>query len=143
MHSSEALRSKRQPYSLATPQQADNIAGRVRFQDALEEARPDHYAEIGSSSKLTKEVVVGQSYRLAERLAQDREDYKATDSLLKLAKIQGWVGAEPDSLWTTFGKLSQEDIDAIKRLLKEQVAEREGQANQRPSELPQAGGNLN
>jgi hypothetical protein len=36
--------------------------------------------------------VVGQLYRLAERLAADHEDYKAADTLLKLAKVKGWIG---------------------------------------------------
>jgi hypothetical protein len=104
-----------------TPQQADNIAGRVRFQDALEEARLDYYAEIGSNPKLTKEAVVGQIYQLASRLAADREDFKAADALLKLAKVQGWVGAEPDSSWKVFSNLSQSNIDAVKESLRKQL----------------------
>jgi hypothetical protein len=43
-----------------TPQQADNIAGRVRFMDALEEARLKYYAEIGSNPRLTRDTIVGQ-----------------------------------------------------------------------------------
>src|SRR5215471_9023735 len=74
-----------------TPQEADNIQGRIRFQDALAEARMSYYAEIGSNPSLTKQAVVGQLYKLAERLANDREDYKAADALLKLAKVQGWL----------------------------------------------------
>jgi hypothetical protein len=72
-----------------TPQEADNIQGRIRFQDALDEARLTYYAEIGLNPRLTKEAVVGQLYKLAERQANDREDYKAADALLKLAKVQG------------------------------------------------------
>jgi len=48
------------------------------------------------------------------------EDYKAADAVLKLAKVKGIIGAEPDSLWKTFGTFSQADIDAIKERLKEQ-----------------------
>lgn len=83
---------------------------------------PEHYAEIGSDPKLTKEAIVGQLYKLAERLANDREDYKAADSLLNLAKVQGGIGVEPDSLWATFSKLSQADIDKVKERLKAQIA---------------------
>ena len=92
------------------------------FKEALEEARLAHYAEIGSNPRLTKEAVVGQLYVLASRLASDREDYKASDALLKLAKVQGWMGAEPDSLWTTFSKLSQAELDEVRRRLREQQA---------------------
>lgn len=73
-----------------TPQQADNIWGRRRFQDALEEARLKYYTEVGSNPRLTKDAVVGQLFVLAQRLTEDREDAKGADSLLKLAKIQGW-----------------------------------------------------
>jgi len=104
-----------------TPQEADNISGRIRFQEALEEARLAYYSETGSNPKLTKDAVVGQLYRLAERLAADREDYKSADTLLKLAKVQGWVGdAEPDSLWKTFSKLNYAEIEEVKKRLKDQ-----------------------
>jgi len=108
-------------------EEAEALKDRKLFKEKLEEARLAHYSEIGSSQKLTKDVIVGQLYKLAERLANDREDYKAADSLLKLAKVQGWVGAEPDSLWVTFTKLSQADIDEVKRRLKEQTAQKKGQ----------------
>ena len=55
-----------------TPQQADNIQGRIRFQDALEEARLTYYSEVGSNPRLTKEAITGQLYKLAERLTEDR-----------------------------------------------------------------------
>ena len=58
-------------------------------------------------------------FKLAERLAADREDFKSADALLKLAKMQGWVGAEPDTLWKTFSALSQADIDEVRKRLKE------------------------
>jgi hypothetical protein len=41
-----------------TPQQADNIQGRVRFPDALEQARLKYYAEVGGNPRLTKDAVV-------------------------------------------------------------------------------------
>jgi len=37
-----------------SPQQADNIQGHIRFQDALEDARFTYYAEVGSNPRLTK-----------------------------------------------------------------------------------------
>jgi hypothetical protein len=101
-------------------EEAEALKDRKLFKEALDAARLANYSEIGSSSLLTKEAVVGQIYKLAARLAADHEDYKATDALLKLAKVQGWVGAEPDSLWKVFSGLSQADIDEIKGRLKEQ-----------------------
>jgi hypothetical protein len=102
-------------------EEAQAISARKLFKERLEDKRLANYSEIGSNPKLTKDAVVGQLYRLAERLATDREDYKAADTLLKLAKVQGWTGeAEPDTLWKTFSKLSQADLDEMKKRLKEQ-----------------------
>jgi hypothetical protein len=101
-------------------EEADALKDRKLFKERLEEKRLAYYSEIGSNPKLTKEAVVGMILKLAERLAQDREDFKSADALLKLAKMQGWVGAEPDSLWKTFSALTQAQIDEVKERLKEQ-----------------------
>ena len=97
-----------------TPQEADNIQGRIRFQHALEEARLKYYAEVGSNPRLTKDAVVGQLYKLAERLAADQEDYKAADALLKLAKVQGWTSGEEYRDKPVLANLTQADIDRIR-----------------------------
>ena len=96
---------------------AENIKRRKLFQKALEDAKIAFYTEIGSSPKLSKDLVVGQVYRLAGKLAEEGEAYKATDALLKLAKIRGWVGNEPDSFYDLFKDLSQKDIDEMKQKL--------------------------
>jgi hypothetical protein len=84
-----------------TVEEAHDLTDRKLFEGILEEKRLAHYTEIGSNPKLTKEAVVGMVFKLAERLANDREDFKSAEALLKLAKMQGWVGAESDSLWKT------------------------------------------
>ena len=99
------------------PQQAANISSRIRFQHALDEARLEYFTEIGSNPRLTKEAVVGQLYLLACRLADDREDAKAADALLKLAKIQGWLGYEPETMFKTVGSLNQSELDELKQRL--------------------------
>jgi hypothetical protein len=102
-----------------TPQQADNIQGRIRFQDELEEARLKYYAEIGGNPRLTKDAVVGQLFLLALRLTKDREDYKAADALLKLAKVQGWINGEGAAQQDDFLKnIRQADLDWMKAQLK-------------------------
>jgi hypothetical protein len=97
-----------------TPQQADNIQGRLRFQDALEEARLKYYAEIGANPRLTKDAVVGQLFLLALRLTEDREDAKAADALLKLAKVQNWTSGEEYKDKPVCGNLSQAEIDRLR-----------------------------
>jgi hypothetical protein len=75
-----------------TVEEAEALQGRKLFKQCLEEKRLAHDSEIGSNPKLIKEAVVGIVVKLAERLANDREDLKGADALLKLAKMQGWVG---------------------------------------------------
>jgi hypothetical protein len=45
-----------------------------------------YYIEIGRSGRISKELIIGELFKLAMRLAEDRKDYKAADALLKLAK---------------------------------------------------------
>jgi hypothetical protein len=111
-------------------EKAEALKDRKLFKERLEEKRLAYYSEIGSNPKLTKEAVVGMVFKMAERLANDREDYKSADALLKLAKMQGWVGAEPDSLWKTFSALSQKDIDEMKEHFKEQQQAQTTEAQQ-------------
>ena len=94
-------------------EQAEVLKDRKLFKEALESARLAHYAELGSDYRLNRDAVVGQIFKLAERLASDREDYKAADALLKLSKIKGWVG-EPEHKPSLFDGLTQTDIDRLK-----------------------------
>ena len=68
--------------------------------------------------------MVGQIFKLAQRLASDREDYKAADALLKLSKIKGWVG-EPEHKPSLLDGLTQSDIDTLRARVKK--AEEQGQ----------------
>jgi hypothetical protein len=113
-----------------TPQQADNIQGRMRFQDALEEARLKYYAAVGANPRLTKEAVAGQLFMLAQRLAADGEDAKAADALLKLAKVQNWTSGEENKDRPVLGNLSQADIDRLRAEVnaKQEEQEQDGEA---------------
>lgn len=110
-------------------QEADNIQGRQRFADALQEERLKYYADIGSNPRLSKDVLIGKVYLLSERLASDREDAKASEALFRLAKIQGWIageGGEQRSLVDVLARfLTQADLDRLKADAKK--AEEQGQ----------------
>jgi len=112
-----------------TPQQGDNIQGRIRFQDALEEARLKYYAEIGGNPRLTKDALIGKVYLLSERLASDREDAKASEALFRLAKIQGWIAGEgaeqPSSIELLARLLRDSDLEELKGQI--QKAEEQGE----------------
>jgi hypothetical protein len=111
-----------------TIEEAENIKDRKLFQKALEDAKIAYYNEIGSNPRLSRDVVVGQIYELANVLAKEGETYKASDALLKLAKIKGWIGYEPDTLYKMLSGLSQRDIDEMKQKLNEEAKQNENQA---------------
>lgn len=117
-----------------TIEEADNIKGRKLFQKALDEVKIAYYNEIGSNPKLSRDVVVGQIYELANVLTKEGEAYKASDALLKLAKIKGWIGYEPDTLYKMLSGLSQRDIDEMKQKLSE-AKQNEGQADGEPTAI--------
>src|SRR5262245_26034300 len=112
-----------------TTHEADNILGRTRFQDALEEARLSYYAGIGSNPHLTKDALIGKVYLLSERLASDGEDAKATEALFRLAKIQGWIagegGGQPSVVDLLARLLTQSDLAKLKE--QAEKAEEQGQ----------------
>lgn len=105
-------------------EEAEALKDRKLFKEALESAKLAHFAEIGSDYRLNRDAVVGQIFKLAERLASDREDYKAADALLKLSKIKGWVG-EPEHRVSLLDGLTQTDIDRLRAQVKK--AEEQGQ----------------
>ena len=98
-------------------EEAEALKDRKLFKEALESARLTHFADIGSDYRLNRDAVVGQIFKLAERLAADREDYKAADALLKLSKIKGWVG-EPEHKPSLLDSLTQSDIDTLRAQIK-------------------------
>jgi hypothetical protein len=126
-----------------TIEEADNIKGRKLFQKALDEAKIAYYNEIGSNPKLSRDVVVGQIYELANVLTKEGEAYKASDVLLKLAKIKGWIGYEPDTLYKMLSGLTQRDIDEMKQKLSEEAKQDEGQATEASTDIVRQSERLN
>jgi hypothetical protein len=117
-----------------TIDQADAILKRKLFQKTLQEANTTYYTELGSSPEVTKDMLVGKMLVLAEKLAEEGESYKASDALLKLAKIKGWVGNEPDSFYDIFKDLSQKDIDEMKHKLSLRMEEEAQAPGEQPTE---------
>jgi hypothetical protein len=113
-----------------TPQEADNIQGRIRFQAELEEARLKYYQEIGSNPRLTRDAVIGYIFKLAERLATDREDAKATEALFRIAKVQGWTSGEDSKDKPVYGNLSQAEIDRLRAEINAKQQKDQEQAGQ-------------
>lgn len=71
-------------------------------------------------------------------MADDREDAKAADALLKLSKIQGWLGYDPDSsMFKTLQSLNQSELDELRRrlLAKKEDQEASNEATVEPSHI--------
>ena len=126
-----------------SPQEADNIQGRIRFQDALEEARLKYYAEIGANPRLTKDAIVGQLFVLAQRLATDHEDAKSADALLKLAKVQNWTSGEDYKDRPVYANLTQADIDRLRAELRSKQEQQSSEPSGDPSQLVSARAKVN
>ena len=107
-------------------EEAEALKDRKLFKEALESARLAHFADIGSDYRLNRDAVVGAIFKLAQRLAADREDYKAADALLKLAKIRGWTSGEPEHKPSLLDSLMQSDIDALKAQIERAEEQGEG-----------------
>ena len=110
--------------------EADAIQKRKLFRECLEEARIRYYQELGSCPSVSKETITGAMFKLASRLEQE-EPYKSADVLLKLAKVKGLVGSDPDYLQKIFSVLSAKELEEVKQNLIEQR-----QQQPQPAEKP-------
>jgi hypothetical protein len=108
-------------------EEAEALKDRKLFKEAMESARLADYTELGSDSKINKDAVVGQMYKLAGRLTAEHEDYKAADTLLKICKAMGWTGEseQKSEFEKWFRSLTQSDIDALKAANKRKIEELE------------------
>ena len=96
-----------------TTEAASNTFRSKAFQRVLRAARNQHWREICRDQTFSKDAVVGQMYWLASQLAEAGELEKALDGLLKLSKVQGWLGAETNV--NVFQGLSGRDIETLKK----------------------------
>ena len=95
-----------------TSEECNNIIRREGFQKLLQEARHKHFHDLGSDPNYSKDSAVGKLIVLSQKLEEEGSFDKAAEVVLKIAKIQGWVG--PESNVSVFGELTQRDLDAIR-----------------------------
>lgn len=69
-------------------EEAEALKDRKLFKEALESARLRHFADIGSDYKLNRDAVVGQIFKLAQRLASERQSRKKPTPIV-LPKSRG------------------------------------------------------
>ena len=102
-----------------TSEAASNEFRSKGFQKVLRSARNRFYREIAGDPEWARRTAVGMMLNAAERLMEAGEFDKVLEGLLKIGKMEGWVGA--DTTVSVIGGLSQADLDQLKaKLLKKQ-----------------------
>lgn len=96
-----------------TVEEAELIQRRKSFGALLWTARNRYHQEVAGDPERTKKALIGALYILAQRLSEEGESDKAAEVLLKVAKIEGWVG--PDSNVNVFGNLSSKDYNDLRK----------------------------
>jgi hypothetical protein len=101
-----------------TSAEAEQWFKRASFQRCLRQARHRFHSEIARDPERGKTTTIGQLQLCADKLMVEGEFDKAAEVLLKICKIEGWVG--PDNV-QVFGNLTQAQIDAARDALKQKL----------------------
>lgn len=88
------------------------IEKRPSFQRLLWDARNKWNKEVADIPSRTKQSTIGMLQVIAQKLFEEGNFDKAAEVLLKLAKMEGWVGDA--STVNVFGSLSAKDIEDLK-----------------------------
>lgn len=101
----------------ASNEEIDRIAKNKHFQLALDTARLRFHSEVAANPDRTKSALLGELQVLAWKLSKDGEYSEAAEILFKIAKIEGWVGAESNV--NVFAGLSHFELEGeLERLEK-------------------------
>jgi hypothetical protein len=90
-----------------------NIEKTKAFQQILWTARNAYYKEIASDPERTKYSMLGAMTLIVQKLMEEGKWDKAAEAILKLAKIEGWVGTEGNI--NVFAGLSDKQLEEIER----------------------------
>lgn len=115
-----------------TVEEAEALKDRKLFKEELEAARIQYYEKLGASLSLSKDTITGAMFKLAARLEREGDAYRSADVLLKLAKVKGLVGFEPDQFSKWASTLTQDDIDRLRVEIKAKQQEQEQALAQSP-----------
>jgi len=96
-----------------TAEEAEGLFRQKVFQRLLWIERNKYYKELASDPNRTKQSAIGLMWLSIQKLAEQGDWDKALEGLLKLAKVEGWVGAEGQT--NVFATLSAKDFEEIKK----------------------------
>jgi len=97
---------------ILTGEEAKRLVVIPEFQRVLNKVRNEFYAELGRSPSRTKSVVLGRLDVCAQRLMEGAQWDKAAEVLLKMSKVEGWVGSDTEV--SVFAGLTQKEIDEVR-----------------------------
>ena len=100
--------------------EAANLFRTKGFQKLLQTERYRFFREIAGDPEWSKRTAIGQMLYANQRLMEQGEYSQVIEGVLKVAKLEGWVGSE--STVNIFGGVSQEDINQMKVQLAAEVA---------------------
>ena len=101
-----------------TSQEAENCYRSKTFQRVLRDERNRYFTELGSDPARTKATAVGMLLDAAEHLREAGEYKEVAEAMLKLGKMEGWIGGEGQV--SVFAGLSQRELDEIRDRLNKQ-----------------------
>lgn len=104
-----------------SPTECEKVVKRKEFQQILRQEKNAFRQEVANEPGRTKSTAVGMMVLAIENLITEGEWDKAVAAIEKLAKLEGWIGA--DSNVNIFAGLTARDIAEAKQKLTEQVSE--------------------
>lgn len=103
-----------------TSEELATIEKRKGFQAALWTARHRYNKELASNPERTKTALLGQMVFLVQKLIEEGEYDKALEGLLKLAKVEGFIG--PDQQVNIFGGVTPADLQEARKRIESELA---------------------
>lgn len=99
--------------------ECDVIFKRKAFQETLREEQNKHYSAVAQIPGRSKTSAIGLLLVAIERLALEGEWAQVIAGVEKLAKLEGWVGAETNV--NVFAGLTAKDISEARERIKNQI----------------------
>jgi hypothetical protein len=101
-----------------TTREAANIERTKTFQRVLWSERHRFHKELANDPNRNKAAAIGQLQYVIQKLIEENKWDKAAEAILKMAKIEGWVGEQTQV--NVFGSLSQDDINKLREEVRKQ-----------------------
>ena len=110
-----------------TSEQAASTFRLRGFQKLLRSERNRFFLEIGQDAAWSKRTAIGQMLYLVSRLIDEGQHDKALEGLLKVARTEGWLGAESNV--NVFASVSDKELADMRLKLIEKFKEEQSGVN--------------